>query len=98
MEHFDNTVQPYNILTVIVHKCFISLDNSKTTQFLAVLRKIILLIPLVLILPHLFRTGEEKAMAVFLAEPVADTLAVLTTVCTFACQFRKTMKDLEETA
>ena len=53
---------------------------------------------MILILPLLFRTGEEKVMAVFLAEPVADTLAVLTTVCTFACQFRKTMKDLEETA
>ena len=83
---------------IACQQTFIALGNAKTSLFLAVLRKIILLIPLILILPLLFRTGEEKAMAVFLAEPVADTLAVLTTVCTFACQFRKTMKDLEETA
>ena len=75
-----------------------ALGNAKTSLFLAVLRKIILLIPLILLLPLLFRTGEEKAMAVFLAEPVADTLAVLATVCTFAIQFKKTMKGLEETA
>ena len=83
---------------IACQQTFIALGNAKTSLFLAVLRKIILLIPLILILPLLFRTGEEKVMAVFLAEPVADTLAVLTTVCTFACQFRKTMKDLEETA
>ena len=83
---------------IACQQTFIALGNAKTSLFLAVLRKIILLIPLILILPLLFRTGEEKVMAVFLAEPVADTLAVLTTVCTFAYQFRKTMKDLEETA
>ena len=83
---------------IACQQTFIALGNAKTSLFLAVLRKIILLIPLILLLPLLFRTGEEKAMAVFLAEPVADTLAVLATVCTFAIQFKKTMKGLEETA
>ena len=64
-------------------------------MFLAVLRKIILLIPLIFLLPLFFTADADKAMAVFLAEPVADTLAVLTTVCTFTVQFRKTMKQLE---
>ena len=83
---------------IACQQTFIALGNAKTSLFLAVLRKIILLIPLILLLPLLFRTGEEKAMAVFLAEPVADTLAVLATVCTFAIQFKKTMKGLEEAA
>ena len=35
-------------------------------------------------------------MAVFLAEPVADVLAVSTTVIMFTAVFRKTMRRLEE--
>lgn len=74
---------------------FIALGNAKTSLFLAILRKIILLIPLIYILPPLFQGDEQKVMAVFLAEPVADTLAVLATVCTFVWQFRKTIKNLQ---
>ena len=48
----------------------------------------ILLIPLIYILPHFF---ADKTFAVFLAEPVADTLAVTTTVTLFFTQFRKLM-------
>ena len=65
--------------------------KSPVNTFLAVLRKIILLIPLIFLLPNFF---EDKAMAVFLAEPVADVIAVTTTVCMFTFQFRKTMKEL----
>ena len=70
---------------------FIAIGNAKASMFLAILRKIILLIPLVYILPPLF---SDKVMAVFLAEPIADCLAVLTTVSLFAVQFRKAMKQL----
>ena len=56
------------------------------------LRKIILLIPLIYILPHFF---ANKVFAVFLAEPVADILAVCTTATMFAIQFKKTMAELE---
>ena len=83
---------------IACQQTFIALGNAKVSLFLAVLRKIILLIPLVFILPLFFRQGAEQAMAVFLAEPVADTLAVVTTGCTFAILFRKTMKNLEEPA
>ena len=48
--------------------------------FLAVLRKIILLIPLIFILPHLL---PDPVFAVFLAEPVSDICAALVTVITF---------------
>lgn len=80
---------------IACQQTFIALGNAKASLFLAVLRKIILLLPLIFLLPLFFESNADKAMAVFLAEPVADTLAVLTTVCTFAVQFRKTMKKLE---
>lgn len=83
---------------IACQQTFIALGNAKVSLFLAVLRKIILLIPLIFILHLFFRQGAEQAMAVFLAEPVADTLAVVTTGCTFAILFRKTMKNLEEPA
>lgn len=70
---------------------FLALGNAKVSLFLAILRKIILLIPLIYILPNFF---ENKAFAVFLAEPVADTLAVTTTVCMFIHSFKKAMKDI----
>ena len=44
------------------------------------------------VLPHFF---ENKTFAVFLAEPVADTLAVATTVTLFFTQFRKLMRKME---
>ncbi|MGN0779335.1 MAG: MATE family efflux transporter [Aristaeellaceae bacterium] len=74
---------------------FVALGNAKCSFFLACLRKLILLIPLIYILPNFF---EDKVMAVFLAEPVADVLAVLSTVTLFSFVFRKTMRRLEEAA
>jgi len=71
---------------------FIAIGNAKTSLFLAIYRKIILLIPLIYILPNFF---EKKDMAVFLAEPVADFVAVTTTAILFAWQFKKAMKQLE---
>lgn len=69
---------------------FIALGNAISSLFLALLRKIFLLIPLIFILPNLF---ENKTMAVFLAEPVADFLAVTTTVCLFFYQFKKLLNQ-----
>ena len=78
---------------IACQQTFIALGNAKTSLFLAVLRKIILLIPLIYILPHFF---ADKVFAVFLAEPVADFLAVCTTAGMFAVQFKKTMAELEQ--
>lgn len=78
---------------IACQQTFIALGNAKTSLFLAVLRKIILLIPLVYILPHFF---TNKVFGVFLAEPVADVLAVCTTACMFAVQFKKSMAALEQ--
>ena len=78
-------------IQIACQQTFVALGNAKTSLFLAVLRKIILLIPLIYILPHFF---ADKAFAVFLAEPVADFLAVATTAAMFFSQFRKTMAEL----
>jgi len=72
---------------------FIALGNAKTSLFLAVLRKIILLIPLIYILPNFF---ADKVFAVFLAEPAADLIAMTTTAVLFSRQFKRAMAELEE--
>ena len=70
---------------------FIAIGDSKTSLFLALLRKVILLIPLIYILPNIF---ENKVFAVFVAEPIADTIAVCTTVTLFILSFRKMKREL----
>lgn len=64
---------------------FIALGEAKISLFLALLRKIFLLIPLIYILPSFF---EDKVFGVFLAEPVADVLAAMTTGTLFWLRFR----------
>ena len=78
-------------LQISCQQSFIAFGNSKISAFLAVFRKIVLLIPLIFILPS-FMT--DKVLAVFLAEPIADIIAVMTTVTLFALEFKKIMKDL----
>lgn len=51
---------------IACQQTFIAVGQAKSSLFLALLRKVILLIPLILILPFFF---ETKVMAVFLAEP-----------------------------
>lgn len=65
---------------------FIALGQAKLSVILALLRKVILLIPLIYILPNFF---SNKVFAVFLAEPISDFLAVTITIITFVIQFRK---------
>lgn len=74
---------------------FIALGQAKVSLFLALLRKIVLLIPLIYLLPTFFTGSEAKLFGVFLAEPVSDTLAVATTVTLFAIQFRKILRRAE---
>ena len=80
-------------IQIACQQTFIALGNAKTSLFLAALRKIILLIPLIYILPHFF---ANKVIAVFLAEPVADLLAVATTATMFSIQFKRSMAELEK--
>ncbi len=57
-----------------------ALGQTRVSLFLALLRKVILLIPLILLLPRFL---SDQVFAVFLAEPVADILATTTTGAIF---------------
>lgn len=65
---------------------FVALDQAKIAIFLTIWRKVILLIPLIFLLPYVV---PEPAMGVFMAEPIADTLAVCTTAPMFYRYYRK---------
>lgn len=65
---------------------FVALGQAKTSLFLALLRKVFLLIPFIFILPNFF---SDKVFAVFLAEPVADFLAAVSTGTVFAFRFKR---------
>ena len=73
---------------------FTSLGNAKASILVAVMRKFILLIPLIYILPHVF--PSDKTTAVYMAEPVADFLAVSFTIVLFFFQFRKSLRLISE--
>ena len=67
-----------------VQSSFLGLGQAKISLFIALLRKVILLIPLALILPHFF-----GVMGVYYAEPIADVCSVITAVTLFLCNIRK---------
>ena len=71
-------------------QCFMALGQAKVSLLLACLRKLILLIPLIFILPLFI---ENKVLAVFLAEPVSDILAATVTVTVFSLRFHKILKN-----
>ncbi len=73
---------------------FIAIGNAKASILVAVMRKFILLIPLIYIMPHIFTA--DKARAVYMAEPVADFFAVCFTAVLFYFQFRKALRKMEE--
>lgn len=71
---------------------FTSLGNAKASIIVAVMRKFILLLPLIYILPHFVK---NQTMGVYLAEPVADFISVAFTVILFYFQFRKQMNKIK---
>lgn len=71
---------------------FTSLGNAKASILVAVMRKFILLIPLIYVLPLIF-TGNQTT-AVYMAEPIADFMAVTFTAILFAFQFKKAMAQI----
>ena len=67
-----------------------ALGQAKISLIMALLRKVILLIPMIFILPNFF---TDKVFAVFLAEPVSDIIAAAVTTTTFFVFFRKLLKE-----
>ena len=71
---------------------FTSLGKAVNSIVVAVVRKFVLLIPLIYVIPQVL---SNKTMGVYLAEPVADIIAVTFTSILFYFQFKKAMKALE---
>lgn len=72
---------------------FTSIGCAKASIMVAVMRKFVLLLPLIFILPHVFT--KDPASAVYMAEPVADFFAVAFTCVLFRSEFKKALKVLE---
>lgn len=75
---------------------FTSLGKAKQSILVAVMRKFVLLLPLIYLMPAIFR--EDQATAVYMAEPVADTLAVTFTAVLFFFTFRKVLRRMDASA
>lgn len=80
-------------IQVAAQMTFISLGKALSSITVAVVRKFVLLIPLIYIVPHFV---ANKTMGVYLAEPIADTLAVTFTAILFVFQFKKALKEMDE--
>ena len=78
---------------IACQQTFIAFGNAKISTFLAIFRKIIVLIPLIYILPIFMR---NKVLAVFMAEPIADIIAVCTTCIMFFITFKKLIREMKK--
>ena len=70
---------------------FVSTGNASCSIIVAIVRKFVMLLPLIYLMPRLV---ADQAMGVYTAEPVADLIAVTFTSILFAVQFRKAIKGL----
>lgn len=71
---------------------FNSLGRAVESIIVAIMRKFVLLLPLIFVLPQIFKSNQT--MAVYLAEPIADFLAVSFTIVLFTIQFRKALRKM----
>jgi putative MATE family efflux protein len=71
---------------------FVSLGNAPASVMVAVVRKFVLLLPLIYIMPHL---AKDPTLGVYTAEPIADILAVTFTAILFIFSFRKALNKLD---
>lgn len=72
---------------------FVSIGFAGCSIIVAVMRKFVLLLPLIYIMPQLI---ADKTSGVYTAEPVADIIAVCFTAVMFSVEFKKAMKALED--
>ncbi|MBU3192786.1 MATE family efflux transporter [Clostridium algidicarnis] len=75
---------------IACQQTFLALGQAKISLIMALLRKVVLLIPLIFILPMFF---ENKLKAVLLAEPIADVLAAITTSVCFYIFYNRNLVD-----
>ena len=79
-------------IQMTVQQGLVSIGKAKASLFIACLRKLILLVPLIYILPNFF---DNKVFAVFLAEPVSDTISIIVSSVIFMIVFGGEMKKLQ---
>jgi Na+-driven multidrug efflux pump len=70
---------------------FVSLGNAPSSVLVAVVRKFVLLLPLIYIMPRLV---SDPTVGVYMAEPIADVIAVTFTAILFVFQFRKSIRKI----
>lgn len=78
---------------IACQQTFLALGQAKISLLLALLRKVILLVPLIFILPMFMKNGLQ---AVLIAEPVADIVACLTTIISFSIFYKKVLSNMDE--
>ena len=71
---------------------FVSLGNALSSVTVAVVRKFVLLLPLIYIMPRLV---SNSTVGVYMAEPIADVIAVTFTAILFTFQFKKALAKIE---
>lgn len=81
-------------LQIACQQGFVALGQAKASLFFALLRKVILLIPLIFILPHIF---SNQVLGVLIAEPIADVASALTCGAVFFWRLPKIIKQRQET-
>ena len=80
-------------IQVACQMTFNALGKAVESIVVAVTRKFILLLPLIYIMPQIF--SADKAKAVYMAEPIADVIAVTFTAVLFFIQFRKVLAETQ---
>jgi Na+-driven multidrug efflux pump len=73
---------------------FVSLGKAVASMAVAIMRKFVLLLPLIYIVPSFF-DGANKTQGVYLAEPIADVIAVTFTAVLFAFVFKNALKAID---
>ena len=80
---------------IACQQTFLALGQAKISLFMALLRKVVLLVPLIFILPTLVNS-ENKLAAVLWAEPISDVIAALTTSIVFIIFYKRTFGNRDD--
>ena len=79
-------------IQVACQMAFTALGRAKESIMVAVTRKFILLLPLIYIMPHIITSNPTNG--VYMAEPIADVIAVSFTAILFSIRFKQVMKEI----
>ena len=79
-------------IQIACQMAFVSFGNAPSSILVAVVRKFVLLLPLIYIIPAMV---ENKALGVYMAEPIADVIAVTFTAVLFVFQFRRAIRKIK---